>query len=167
MILWNLVPEKWREEAFIAGGYAACPALASDLDLWIFVDCGKWNTTLPVAREEVLAHLRDERLYITEENEESVTEYEGINVNILKVCHVRYGIKIHIMVVDAPVNAVLEGFDVSTHQIALKPSGEVFMGASWTPVTQEPLRLIDTPHTAVRMEKIRARYPQGVHAEVK
>lgn len=163
MIVWDLVPKQWREDAFIAGGYAACPALASDLDLWI--PCCSDGTRVEVARDEVWAHLRNMRITAVEENEETITQYEGVNVVIMKVCCVYYGVKIHIMVVDAPLNAVLEGFDVSTHQVALLPSGEVFTGSRWTPITEPPVRLIDTPKTDVRMEKITNRYRRRVNAE--
>lgn len=158
MVLWNLVPERWRQEAFIAGGYAACPALASDLDLWIFVDSGS-GVRLPQAREMVLAHIRDDqRCCVDEQSEETQTQYKGVNVNILKVGNVRYGISIHVMVVDAPVNAVLEGFDISTHQIALLPTGEVHRGSNWTPVMEAPVVLIDTERTPARLAKIQERY---------
>jgi hypothetical protein len=158
VILWNLVPEKWRKDAFIAGGYAACPAMASDIDLWIFVDDCGGKYPLADVRKEVLAHIRSEGVYINEEDEASQTDYEGVNVNILKVGVVPYGTKIHVMVVDAPVHPVLCGFDISTHQIALLPSGEVILGQEWTPITAPPKVLIDTDRTAARLEKITNRY---------
>src|SRR3990167_5083266 len=91
MILWNLVPKEWRSQAFIAGGYAACPALASDLDLWIFVDGGH-GPSLSDARTEVLAHVAHvgciNHISVIEENDWTTTEYMGVNVNILKVCYI-------------------------------------------------------------------------------
>lgn len=165
MILWNLVPEKYRSGAFIAGGYAACPSLASDCDLWIHIDSYLGGPTLAEAREEVLTHIRGMDVSITEQDDTKTTKYAGVNVNILEVGYIPGPKRVHVMVVDAPVNAVLEGFDVSTHQVALLSNGQVFLGSQWTPVNEDPVKLIDTPHTAERMEKIRNRYGRQALAE--
>ncbi len=36
MTIPDLLPESLRGQWCIAGGYAACPALASDIDVWVY-----------------------------------------------------------------------------------------------------------------------------------
>lgn len=67
MIPDDLLPEKYRDQAFIAGGFAACPSLANDMDVWVMAPCPFTNETgaddlrvlvhLHAVRKELLAHL--------------------------------------------------------------------------------------------------------------
>lgn len=157
MIPRNLIPEDLEEQAFIAGGYAACPALAQDMDVWVFVDGGHEN--LDEARNRVLEHLQT-FFDITEEHGGTISDYQGVEVNILKVAFVRgFNLPIHVMVCDAPVGIVLKNFDISTHQVALTAHG-VVKGEGWTSPLEEPVVLerMENEHTQERLAKIRARY---------
>lgn len=167
MIPSYLLPEDTRY--FIAGGFAACPALASDRNVWIMARD-------PVAtRREVLEHLK-ETLFLDEWQElpDGQTEIvagsseedhygDGGTALTLKVATVDVtGITIHLLVTSGTVFDVLNTFDVSTHQIAITDSGGVVKGRQWTPITEPPVKLKDTPTTDARMAKIAARYGHGI-----
>lgn len=161
----NFLPLALERHSFIAGGYAACPQRASDIDLWV-TDI---TDRLEQSREMILAHLGAAGYHVTPE-----TTREGFRVNghgydemdcrILKVGYVtRDGaLPIHVMVTDAPVMAVLLNFDISTHQTALVQAGEGHVysikGPRWTPLTVYPVVLKPTTSTPGRLEKIATRY---------
>lgn len=161
MIPHNLLPEEYARNAFIAGGYAALPSAATDIDVWVSVQ----PHDLADARTALLRHLHEQDSFFVEEQGDEQTiftispDYE-LNVPIRKVAKVRYyrsELPYHILVVGGDVDATLRSFDISTHQIALTPWG-VVRGENWTSVTVPPLKLRDTPTTDERMEKIAARY---------
>jgi hypothetical protein len=156
--------------AFIAGGYAACPALAGDLDLWVWVDERK--ESLSHAREQILLWLEAELWpYEAQGGLQQVTNDQNPNypVQSMKVALVRspyWSHPVQIIVTTADPNALLETFDISTHQIAIV-FGNVIKGSGWTPITETPRILRMTPTTPERLERIAARYghsltPQGV-----
>lgn len=166
MIPKGLLPPDLMDNAFIAGGYAACPALASDLDLWVYVP---QSQSLQAARTEILQWLESE-LWPFELQEDrrfnrlgpSASEgYDVIagKVAIVKSPHMTH--PIHIMVVDRSPAELLETFDISTHQVAIV-FGNVIKGSEWTPVTVPPVMLKNTPTTPERMRKIAVRYGHPV-----
>lgn len=157
MIPRNLVPESLYDQTFIAGGYAACPSLATDMDVWIFVDGSLAN--LEDARRQVLEHLQA-HFDVAEEQGGTIHDYQGVYVNILKVAFVQgFTLPIHVMVCDAPCGIILKNFDISTHQVALTPQG-VVKDDNWTSVMEPPVVLerMENEHTQARLEKIRRRY---------
>lgn len=162
----NFLPLALEQRSFIAGGYAACPQRASDIDLWVTDITGR----LEQSREMILAHLGAAGYHVTPE-----TTREGFRVNghgydemdcrILKVGYVtRDGaLPIHVMVTDAPLLAVLLNFDISTHQCAFIRQGDTWhnhlvYGPRWTPLNVYPLVLKPTTSTPGRLEKIATRY---------
>jgi hypothetical protein len=155
----------------IAGGWAACPALALDKDVWIIEPLG---SDLSEVRQNVLNHLKQ---YFGDDYEERVQELDetraedieryipgtglnGAEVHIVRVARLyTNGWEHHIIVTDAgTVKALLDTFDISTHAIAICPGGDLEHGVEWTPVTEPPRELRSTPTTAERMKKIAARY---------
>lgn len=156
-----LPPGHLTTNAFIAGGYAACPALATDIDVWITVP----TYDLDHARSEILRWLHEQDNLVFEELTDGRVDQVhspdgyGTDLNVRKVATVEHyrGTKYHLLVVDGDVDAVLDSFDVSTHQVALTPFG-VVTGENWTPTNVYPVQLRDTPTTAARMAKIAARY---------
>lgn len=176
MIPKGLLPEDLMGCAFIAGGYAACPALASDIDVWVKVadsavagssaeEGTQETTTLQESRTRILAHLEEE-FFPYEPQETTITSSgqnaDGYPISVLKVAVVRsphLSHPIHIMVYAGTIEELLGCFDISTHQIALSFGG-VIKGSHWTPVT-EPPRIIPgstSVQTPARLEKIQARY---------
>lgn len=143
----------------IAGGWAACPQLANDQDVWIFVTNPSDGT---LRRHETLEDVKDEILSLIPSIEEDNTStvdaesYDKLGVEILRVG--KLGDR-HIMVTDAQdVVMLLDCFDVSTHQCAIDQEMQFVRGGGWTPITVLPKPLRDTPNTMARLEKIRARY---------
>lgn len=149
----------------IAGGWAACPALAADQDVWVLIDTEE--TSLEDAREQLLDHLRSyfatDPNALAEVNDERIADpkdYDNTMVHILKVAEFYEAKrKIHVMVTDAPsARYLLRTFDISTHQIAIEADGRVIKGDDWTPFSVPPVRLRETKTTSERMVKIAARY---------
>lgn len=160
----NLLPRGMTRAAFIAGGYAACPDLATDIDVWVQVD----PATLYDAPLRIVKHLHDHgfipNVGIASTAETFVGDsmgYEDITANILKVAVVLRGNQkpIHIMVTDAPPLMLLLNFDISTHQIAFTDSGTI-RGPYWTPLDGPPVIIKNhtTSKTQERFQKISARY---------
>lgn len=156
----QLLPEGLT--AIIAGGYAACPALAADMDVWVQTD-----QPLALVRQQILNHLFTQNIpFVAQDsNDQHIVDgcgYDDMPVNIRKVAQVRFPsmIPIHVMVTDAPPVALLLAFDISTHQMAIGPDDEEIRGPEWTPLEVEPviIRNHDQPKTLARLAKITARY---------
>lgn len=166
----TILPPRWREAAFIAGGYAVDQDRASDVDVWVTVPEAQ---SLSLVRDEILAWLNDEVFDFTEqkdhqydENVELATSYP-MTLENYKVAMVtgQAGVEfvrpIHIIVTNGDVFEVLEGFDISTHQAAVTNPFEnpTFVpGPNFTPTNVEPVILKDTPHTRNRFIRIARRY---------
>jgi hypothetical protein len=171
MIPKELLPAAMMGSAFIAGGYAACPALASDLDVWVYVardgDIEDDGERLAQARADILAWLESEMWpFEAQDNNhrpEGATVADGAYpFHSQKVAVVRsphWSHPIHIIVTTATPAELLEGFDISTHQVAIV-FGNVIKGSGWTPVTVPPVKLpgVFNVSTEARMRKIAARY---------
>jgi hypothetical protein len=161
MIPSYLLPE--GTPYFVAGGWAACPALATDMDIWV-------RSQYPARlRTEILEHFK-EKLFVDEYEEladaratEEVIPYG--DALTIKVATVTLGSSVfHILVTSGSILEVLDSFDVSTHQVAITDSGIVVRGHSWTPVTEPPVKLKHTSTTDERMAKIAARYGHALPA---
>lgn len=161
--LRDYVPEDVRTQGrwCIAGGYAACPALAGDIDIWIL---GVEPGHLEQERARALLHLQNLDTRTTESNDARTAmgrdNYEGIDIEIRKVAYVNAGPKhIHVMVTNAESpNALLSSFDISTHAVALLPNGFIVTGNGFTTPHERPVAVRENGKTPARMEKIRARF---------
>lgn len=159
MIPKNLIPEGLRW--CIAGGYAACPALAADTDVWVMVDTDIFST---------YDRLRDHFVRIfganalidprPDEAQDMAIHELYVDEATIKVAHVSVdGRDFHIMVTYcASPMAIIDRFDISTHQVALTSDGGIIRGQQWTAPHVYPVRLKSTPRTELRMRKICARY---------
>ena len=159
MVPFNLLPAEMRLRAFIVGGWAACPALAGDLD--VFVLCAKGAAISAIAldteRRDIITHLATSSF---EYECEDTMIYEHA-FNIRKVARVTTGAypNIHLCLANTSnIQAVLAGFDVSTHQVAIDCYGHVIRGKDWTPVHVPPRALLNTSNTPERMARIAARF---------
>lgn len=173
MLPSNLLPP--GTEYFIAGGFAACPALAEDVDVWVPVDTltasQPWETVWR-ARREMVAHLRAAGFVFTEVDGDFSprdrkrllfdSTFEGYRMPLPiyragVVTIPGHRLPYHIILVGANVDEVLSSFDISTHQVALTARG-VVCGDQWTPITEEPKVILQKYTTDARLKKIRARY---------
>lgn len=159
----------------VAGGWAACPQLATDQDVWVFIDQWDISELRSEDRLSKLARLRLEMLVvwpdITPEgpsiadskgdhqdfDEDNLARYGDCGIGVIKV-----GIlgNRHILLTDAEdIQQLLSHFDISTHQCAIDQDMTFIRGTEWTPITEDP-KVLRTggEQTAVRLEKIRARY---------
>lgn len=175
MIPRGLLPDALDQTAFIAGGFAACPALAEDVDVWVPAVPGECEAM----RTLILAHLRAHNFDVTEQDGEGsprrrfqqdtalaksqlLSTFEGYHM-VLRLRRVGtvtisgHTLPYHIIVVEGDIDEVLSSFDISTHQIALTARG-VVKGVDWTPLWEPPLVLADKYTTPDRVRKIRTRY---------
>lgn len=156
MIPKGLLPPDLMDCAFIAGGYAACPPLANDIDLWIYC---KSEDQIPDIRDRVLDWL-DTQMFEFEPQASAVApvRYEANFTHkaaIVRSKHLTH--PIHILLTHLTPEQLLETFDISTHQVAIV-FGNVIKGKGWTPVTVPPVELRNTVTTLARMLKLAARY---------
>lgn len=162
MIPTNLLPEKWRNQWCIAGGYAACPALATDIDVWVY---NIHEQLLTTAREELLEHLATTRLYFIpqplhkgdgiQKLEPDEMEYVG---KTLKVADV-WSENIHLLVTSAKtVEELLDTFDISTSMAAILSNGKTVRGKDYTHPGRPPQVIRMTPTTQVRLLKLCERF---------
>lgn len=164
----NLLPEQFRESWCIAGGWAACPALASDMDVWVF---GVATDKLAEVRQQLLDHLAAERkakrMYYFEEGVETreVEGYDHPN-QVQKVAEIFAPFpakKIHLMVTDASApGEIIAGFDISTHAVAITHTGFIYQSADYTAPHVRPYQLKATKTTTDRMAKICKRFGHPV-----
>lgn len=160
-----LLPKTMRRRAFVAGGFAACPALATDIDVFVTAS----TTELTKVRRQLLNHLYDQlnediEFLMHEEEDRRVDSHErypgshGV-FTILKVCKVLIGnTEFHVLVTDGSIDEVLSSFDISTCQVAITSDGHVVRGDNWTPPSVPPVKLKDTPTTDARMQKYQERF---------
>ena len=146
----------------VAGGWAACPSLATDRDVWIFsID----TIELEGCRQRLLDAVKSTKGF-TEQTETEVINYEGVNFTIRKVGYFNYSKELqplHLMISDAPSpEAVMAGFDISTHAVAIMPEGQIIKHPDWTAVNVPPVKLLNSNSTEARMTKIAVRYGHPV-----
>jgi hypothetical protein len=159
MIPRDLLPKEMLY--FIAGGFAVCPVLATDIDVWVQAEKGMLDET----RQRILDHLTDQAIVFEEEQPSSLSietaDYYDTQAFILKVAKVKYehSLPIHILVTDAAIEDVLRSFDLSICQVALTRYSIVTTD-NWTPVTAPIAVLRNTPTTPARLEKYRQRFKQ-------
>lgn len=182
----TFLPEQYRKQWCIAGGAAACPALAADIDVWVY---GIDTDELDGVRAVILSYLEQliagfnvnkpiwpEKRYRLEslvECEEFVA-YEHAHCRIEKVAIVtspkRFPVRVkpvHIMVTDAPdPGTILQGFDVSTHAVAIDYDGRIWKGNNWTHPGEKPIALLDNEKTPERMARIAARFGHTLEAAI-
>lgn len=144
--------------AYIAGGYAACPERALDIDLWVRVPTLE---DLSLFRQQLLDHLVERRFAFTplEDRREYKDDYGEFMGGVMKVAKVPYApYPIHIMVTDLGPVDLCDTFDISTHMVAWDGERCFRNPDKWTALTEDPIAWKDTPTTTERLEKIRTRY---------
>lgn len=183
MLPANLLPYPQDEAAFIAGGFAACPALAEDIDVWVPVDVTGVDDPFDAVwkmRDYLVAYLRqefgaaftehdgmDSRRHVvptppSQRHGKLLTTFEGYHLPIpirrAGVVVVEGGsLPYHIIVVGGDVDEVLSSFDITSHMVALTRKG-VVVGEHYTPPFEEPRVVTKKYTTEARLAKIRARY---------
>lgn len=159
----------------IAGGFAACPNMARDCDVWVYnVNQDSMSGVGLRVRQDVLNRLRDLGIdFVEEENTPNQPhDFYDLGSGILcwKVASLKDGRHI-ILTTAETILDLLDNFDVSTHQVALSSDGELVRGRQFTPLTVAPRQLRQGTMTDARMQKIERRYahfrPQGVGRRTK
>lgn len=160
--LLALVPERLRSNAYVAGGFAADPIGAEDVDVWILGVQGD--------RSELLNHMiqinRDfENGLVFKHGQESDYNVDNGPFNVVGDVLGVEGIgkrKVQILFSFAKnIQDLLKTFDITTHQIAVRLNdGETVVAPTWTPPYEQPrVVLFDRPQVTLRrLEKIAPRY---------
>lgn len=168
----NWLPEEFRERWCIAGGWAACPALASDMDVWVY---GIEKEQLGAVRQQLLDHLTTERLakrlpYFevgVETREVGGYDHPNLVQKVADIFVPHPAKRLHLIVSDACApGEIIYGFDISTHAVALNHNGAVYQSPDFTPPHVRPVQLKETKTTADRMAKICARFGHSVEAPI-
>lgn len=152
-MMFGFLPEQYRAYAYIAGGWAACPSLATDMDVWVVVP----GANLALLKEELLAHLVGRVSVEVLGDQPTHAEY----ANTLKVAILKTGGRkdVHLLVSDAQIiEQVIEEFDISTHALAIGPVGDIHKATFWTSIREQPIVNKMTPTTPERLVKIKTRY---------
>lgn len=158
MVPKNLLPSDTRY--VVAGGWAICPALATDMDL--FVLAGQ-HADLQEVRQELLDHFKAEGFnYVEEQETREFVGYDGL-IGIGKVAKVESaymgGKMIHVLVASTTIaEEVLNSFDLSICMVGIMDDGKVITSAYWTPPTERPAVVKDTPTTQARLNKYLERF---------
>ena len=164
----ELIPEGYPW--FIAGGYAAVPAMAEDIDVWITVQDEKEA----LAVKEIIRNRAIERSldWVREDSRELTVYSQNLTLLTMKVMKVmpdtasfsfpafgavRY-LPVQFIVTTGDVHQVLKNFDISTHQVAIMPNGHIFTGPEWTNPLQPVEKLRENPNTAPRFARLTERY---------
>jgi hypothetical protein len=165
MIPKKLLPGMYQEQWCVAGGYAACPALADDQDVWVYAVP---TEDLDAVRRVLLSHLSEWRIgrprgpfFENEMDTRTVAGYQHPrNVRKVAKVYIPYPAKpIHLLVTDAMApGEIIEGFDISTHAVAIDYTGRVWKASQFTPPHLPPVKLLDTDTTPERMAKITTRF---------
>jgi hypothetical protein len=146
----------------IAGGWAACPALADDMDVWLYGIQDDNDEDGGGEHERIRGLLadnfvRDYGSAFEEQNTKTTYLAGGL---VTRVGYISDGgVKLHVLITDQsrPIDLV-EAFDISTHAVAITSEGMAIKSKRWTPVNVPPKKLADTSTTDARMEKICARF---------
>lgn len=178
MIPNDLLPP-WAHalQPFIAGGYAACPALAQDVDVWLpMPDFVEWEQ-VQATRDQLARYLHETfgARFTVQDGQGSkrdtipawdrhrlLSHAEGyvMPIPIYRAGSVDYpgaSLPYHLIVVGGDVDDVLSSFDITTHQVALTSKG-VVRGEQWTPPWVRGTVLHQKYTTPERMRKLEARY---------
>lgn len=154
--LRNLVPPDLHVRTFIAGGFAANPNKANDIDLWIVGD-----EPHPDVAEKILRHLGNNGHDITVRNFPFYTDVQltpGRTV-WFRVCDVNdfysNGKRMPVQIMATTyhdVDELLAYFDLSPHKkaIAISDGLEIIGRGFTTPDEQPRATRFDTPHSTLR-----------------
>ncbi len=150
----------------IAGGFAACPDKAGDCDVWVLIGVQQIES-LSTVRERILRLLIARNIrFVEEQSDWSGVEGSyatGVNVGSIKVAKLADGRQI-IVSNAASAAELLQGFDVSTHRVALTSDGELVRGEGFTPIDQPARALLQNSKTPERLAKCSKRYGQIAEA---
>lgn len=165
--LLNNYDDNW----FVAGGYAADPTLADDIDIWITVEDSyaaadehaKLHDWLAIAGfqfepQDVAA--APQMIDVGRVDADGDTEYVVVfHVAVITAWRsIRFSKPVHLHITSGTVLDVLRTFDVSTHAVAMRSNGQFIYGTGWTSKTVDPVILRDSPSTPARFVKISSRY---------
>lgn len=161
----NILPEAYRGQWCVAGGWAACPPLATDMDVWVY---DLPTDRLDAIRTELLEHLSALRqdqprgpYFVPGEDVRAAQGYQHpCTVKKVAVVSQSYPAKpIHLMVTDASCpGEIIGGFDISTHAVAIGHNGMVHTHFDYTAPHVFPVQLKETETTPTRMAKIASRF---------
>lgn len=167
--LWGFVPPALWHRTVIAGGYAADPTKAEDVDLWVY-----GFTNLDEAAERIHDHLNagGVKWDLPEVKQYDGAEAELDNEDVAVIAELystKAGLKVQLIISKHPTpQDILETFDLSVHMWAFGRYGEGYIGISRSTKECEPIRVtrLTTPRrTLERYYRLCMRYGQEPRQE--
>lgn len=156
--IFDYLPPLLRDTAVIAGGYALDPERASDVDLWVLTDGG---SDIATTRLRMLYYLRVKNIPHRESAVVFDDEHYPTAHLVATIDHGFAGKPVQLLVSEKNnAQELVDGFDISTHALAVDRTGKVTVSKHWTSLS-EPARVMrwTTPEeTLYRLEKISGRY---------
>lgn len=156
-LMFNFIPEQWRERTWVAGGAAVDIERASDIDLWIVA--GK---DFARARGQVyeMMHERGWDAFFVGDEAGSGSLHDLV----YSKPHAFLDKTVQVLVTDFDTpQKLVDSFDVSTHAVAKRQDGvvmDIVFSKKFTDLSQLPVVMrYDTPrNTLARVWKISERY---------
>lgn len=167
---FTYVPDKFRANAFVAGGFAVDAERASDIDIWI-LNCDKELMVKGFYDTAFLTYLN------TEDKSRAPwsfsTPADPYEIGGVKRLGTLYhplmqekDTRIQILVSDLlDVWELLKSFDLSVHQVAYDVHANTYRVPTTTPLGITPVRVtrFDTPHSTLRRYfKLTERYESAI-----
>lgn len=159
MIPAGLIPESYKW--CVAGGFAACPALARDIDVWVYGIAPEQVETTQQQLQHQIATGPCGHGFASSDERLSSSSYSQEFIQILKVGDVHWNgnRKHHVIVTDAnSPESILDGFDLSTHAVAIMPDGKVVTHPLWTAPHVLPQVMRSDANTPARLVRVAARF---------
>lgn len=172
--LRTFVPVNLRSTMIIAGGYAAAPAEAGDIDIWIPSGDGpplvSDSTVMRWHRDDILEHLFEAGITYV------LPPPVGYNGDVAKrlVCTIPSGYAgkaVQLLVTAAhDAQELVDSFDISTHAVAKTQqpgkSMQVTFAKEWSSLREQPrvMRFTTPEETLARLHKVTQRYGTQPHA---
>lgn len=170
---WNALPAGYRPGAYIVGGYAVCPALAQDIDLFVLVE---GTRTFDSVLEELADYLTVNGVAFTQYSKEERGELyvtavpDGVCIGkALLIEDERFHKPVQVCLVlgAESILEALEGFDLSVHAFAQGYDGAYYSTPQAT-FMAAPIRVLKTGTpvtTLLRLQRLSVRYGTEVLRE--
>lgn len=166
------LPEDMWPRAIVAGGYAADPDRAADIDLWVIGGDMEVDAMRIRKHNHMSWFSLAESPYEQFSNEFAVVTKQGVEVKLGS--HSTTFLPVQILVSSAKnFGDLLERFDISTHQVGISLEPEIagrhrlVKGSKFTETTVQPRVIAWTrpEQTIRRLEKVTSRYGFQPHPD--
>ena len=161
-LLLSYLPKGLHRDACVAGGYAADPEQANDIDLWVL---GITPEQFDTVEREIRQHLHNNYLLSSVDPPLRDSQHYDEHPGQFRVVSIQSGpapMGVQILITKQPtLGQLLKQFDISTHALGyMVVSREVEQAEGWTSIMEPPRVLTYARPTAttLRLDRVVARY---------